>query len=647
MFNLSDNIRALSNSDSYKNDYLTDRLNAQRVLSLISLMIPFSLLFFFLVTPNASDLKPNPLVVYISTIIIIQAAIRLFLNWKKVLTDSYQLLCVFIDLVALSFILIAYAITYEVPLSVALKSPTANIFFIYLTSRIVLFDKSILLKTSLITTATWIGLVYFAMLDPMFEGRTSSFIEYMTSFKVLIGAEIEKILQFGLITAVLYVFLHSARHDPPTGFLRRPFFMQSLSKFLISTKSDNLNNNYAVVEVRAKNLTDVNKIYNTAFNLTWGLSFLRDLKVVKVGRLSDQSFALSIEYSKDIQDFTQILRQIYNELNANVVSRLANKSPALVVGGCIINRNLSAHQHLTYTDIAIREATASGKNFLVFDDLMLAQIEHRQSIERAIELGFKNNLFSVVYQPIIDLMTEKPMGFEALIRLKGVDNKPISPAEFIPIAESAGLINDVTEFLCDQVAIEAVAIKELFEDYGTRPYININISPSQLIDVKRIITALTRAEGSGVKINVEITESTVLNNDRVYDVFNEIRAEGFSIAIDDFGTGHSSLQRLEKFKFSTLKVDQCFVRNIHDPKSYRFLNAIINLARTAAEYTIVEGVETLEQKLLIMKMGVRYCQGYYWGRPMPITDLCQYITEDVGFEKTQDNHPIQDTHLVA
>ncbi|MEP1231224.1 MAG: EAL domain-containing protein, partial [Litorimonas sp.] len=314
---------------------------------------------------------------------------------------------------------------------------------------------------------------------------------------------------------------------------------------------------------------------------------------------------------------------------------LANKSPSLIVGGCMLNRNQSAHQHLTYTDVAIREAIASGKNHLAFDEKILAKIEYKQSIEQAIKLGLDRKLFSVAYQPIIDLMTEQPIGFEALIRLQTEAGTSISPVNFIPIAESAGLLNDITDYLCDRVSAEAVEIYKLFKNYDTQPYVNVNISPSQLIDVKRTVTALKHAEKSGVKINVEITESGILNDDSARRIFNVFQTEGFSIAIDDFGTGHSSIQHLERYNFSTLKVDQSFVSNIDDPQAYRFLNAIINLARTAATYTIVEGVETLQQKLLLMKMGVRFCQGYYWGHPMKISELEIYLTEKYGFNKAR------------
>ena len=104
--------------------------------------------------------------------------------------------------------------------------------------------------------------------------------------------------------------------------------------------------------------------------------------------------------------------------------------------------------------------------------------------------------------------------------------------------------------------MEAPALCEIFEEHAIQPYININISPTQIKDVDRILKALKRAEQGGVKINIEITESTICDDDVAGKAFEALRNEGFLIAIDDFGTGYSSLQRLETLKFSTLKIDQ-------------------------------------------------------------------------------------------
>ncbi len=637
MFNARDSFRPKDAAGRYQNDYVTDRLNAQRLLALISLTVPTILLILFLVAPHASDREPNPLVTYISVVIIVQAAIRLCLNWKKPLNDRYQLVCAALDFAALSFILIAYAITYHVPFAVALKSPTANIFFIYLTSRVILFNRSILLKTGLIAAGAWVCVVGVALLDPMFEGRTSSFTEYLTSYKVLIGAEIERLFQFGLITGILYIFLQSIRWDPPTGFLRRLFFLGTVSRFLISRKSRSDDKSFAFVEIRAKDVADTEKIYNTAFKLISDIPILKKVKLALIGRLSDESVGLSIVYPKDLYSLEEILERIHLELNTRAIRKLSNKSPTLIVAGCNLNPELSANRHLRYTYAAIREAIASGRNCVVFDDVLLGKIEGKRSIERAIKIGLETDAFSVAYQPIIDLMTDQPVGFEALIRLTGADNVSISPSEFIPVAESTGLINEITDVLCEKIALEAAEIGELFKAHAVVPYINVNISPGQLADVDRVVKALKRAQQGGVKINIEITESSIFNEQSADDAFETLYREGFSIAIDDFGTGYSSLQRLETLNFSTLKVDQSFVSNIGDPQAYNFLSAVINLARSTAEYTVVEGVETLEQKLLLMKMGVRHCQGYFWARPMDIRSLGNYLSDVYGFQRLQRN----------
>lgn len=234
-------------------------------------------------------------------------------------------------------------------------------------------------------------------------------------------------------------------------------------------------------------------------------------------------------------------------------------------------------------------------------------------------------------------MLDKPVGFESLIRLKGIDGEYISPDIFIPIAENSGLIRDVTDYLCDVIALEAAEINDIFIDSDIDPYININISPTQLKDIQPTISALKRAQNSGLKINVEIIESTILNDTEVDEQFNKLQMAGFSIAIDDFGTGYSSIQRLEKLKSSTLKVDQYFVRNIADPQAYSFLHAIINLAQTTSSRTIIEGVETLEQRVLLMQMGVRFCQGYLWGKPMYLGELERYLSKTYGFKRVNKN----------
>ena len=558
------------------------------------------------------------------------ASFRLFYNWKKPRNDFYQLTCALLDFFAIAVILVGYSFTYDVPVSVALKSPTANIFFVYLTSRIVLFNDQILIKTCFMAVATWIALIALAIFEPQYAGRTSSYVEYLTSFKILFGAEMERILQFIIITAVLYAYIYMARHDPRTGFLRRTFFLQNIDKFLSQIKRKPTGDIHALIELRMPDLSITDKMHNAVFALIPDMKCLKEVNIVNIGCLSNRNIAVWISYSNNKVRLENLVQDVSDELTNAVISKLGSTVPMMVIGGSRLNLNVSSQEQLAYTDMAIREALKDGKRALIFDENLEAKIRHKQYIEQAIEYGLTSNSFYVHYQPIIDLMTNRPVGFEALIRLNDENGKNIRPDIFIPIAESLGLISDLTDNLCAIISKDAALIKDAYSAQDLNPYININISPQQLNDIDRTISALKRARIGGLDINVEITESGLLDQFNALDQIERLHKAGFSIAIDDFGTGYSSIERLNKLNVETLKIDRCFIENIEDAQAYSFLEAIIKLARTTSEKVIIEGVSTLSQKLLLMKMGIRFCQGYLFARPMALESIEDYLSENYG-----------------
>ena len=618
---------------SHKNDYLNDRLNAQRVLAVISLIIPFALFSLYLLAPHANDSGSAVHLMVTSVFVIALAVVRLIANWEKPREDIYQLTCAFLDFLGIAAILIGYAYVYDVPISVALKSPTANMFFVFLTSRVVLIHGPILLKTCGAAVITWTALTCLALFEPEFAGRTNSYIEYLTSFKILIGAEVERILQFIIITAILYTFIYLIRHDPATGYLRRPIFLQSVAKFLNDSRRKTPKGTHALIEVKITSLASTD-LYDDVFCLISDLPFLKFIKLIKIGRLSNRNVAIWISYPHDQIDLDDFINKLSAELTQAAVSNLGSKVPPILIGGTLFDYESSSEEQLIYTDIAIRDAITNGKKARIFDQELCASIIHKDVVKQAIEYGLSHNLFSVHYQPIIDLMTDKPIGFEALVRLTDKNGKNIPPNIFIPIAESTGLVSDITDKLCTIISNEASLIHKIYSAESTQPYINVNIAPQQLTDIDATLAALRRAQSSGVKINVEITESSVLNENNTLEQINKLRQAGFSVAIDDFGTGHSSINRLNTLNVSTLKIDQCFTKNVENIKGFNFLKAIVDLSLTTSESVIIEGVETLSQKLLLMKMGVRYCQGYFFAKPMSLVQLDTYLENIFGRRST-------------
>jgi len=635
---ISDASRRLT--QSHANDYFNDRLNAQRFLALISFAMPATLFLLYVLTPHTSDTGSPGLLIKISIAAIIIAAFRLIYNWNKPRDNLYQVSCAFIDFFAIAAILIGYAYTYDVPISVALKSPTANLFFVFLASRIVLFSRSVILKTGLIAALFWMALTGLAMFEPDFTGRTSSYIEYLTSFKVLLGAELERLVHFGLMTAILYGFVFVSQHDPATGFVRRPYFLRYLAKYLgqISRKPSRHIN--ALVKIRIPTIVNDAKFYDAIFRLIPKLDALSATESLRFGKLSNQTIAIWLTFDQEKTSLDEIVDGVSEELSAKALISLGSRTPKILVGASPLYKSATNHQILSYTDIAIKVASSNRKGAHVFEKMDEAKILQSQKIEDAIKYALQERTLYVKYQAIYDLMTDRPVGYEALVRLRDETGCEISPGHFIPIAEEVGLIDDISERVCRLISQEAHGLLGLRSVDENLPYLNINISPHQLNNIERTIGSLECAKRSGLPINVEITESATLNDHTLLENLQRLRLAGFSYIIDDFGTGYSSLHRLRDLGATALKIDQTFVENIDSDRDYDFLESIVRLARTTSDIVVIEGVETLQQKLLMMKMGVRYCQGYYFAKPKTLDALLDEVrqtdprTENVHLKKS-------------
>ena len=635
-------LRSRKVKDSHvQQDYFYDQLTAQRLLCFVSLLIPIGLLLIYIATPHASDGGSGFVLVAISLSVIMVAFFRLLMNWKTPRNSRFQLMGAGLDFFAISLILIGYSLTYDVPISVALKSPTANMFFIYLASRVVLFNTRIITGTGIMAAAFWMGLVGLSLYEPQSVGRTGSYIEYLTSFKVLLGAEVERILQFGIITAILYAFVRFAHRDPSTGLLRRMFFLKKVSKHLSSPAMKDSDKVHGFIEIRSMEISTMDKANSMMFALVPSLSALRYLKVNAIGRLSSQSIGIWIEYPKDRERLGEIAHDVLTQASKQYVLESGSEILSLVAGGCYLDQSLTSEDHFFRTEIAIKEALKAGENMRIFDDEIHNKLANDTKIIEQIRTGFKSDLFDVFYQPIVDMMTNKPVGFEALVRLRGEDGKMIPPSHFIPVAEDKGLVSDIMDYVCAAVAKDAAKLSQLYADIKTKPYININVAPSQMRNMPRVIKALKCAQFGGLTINVEMTESSMFVGGSVESHIQDFKDAGFKVAIDDFGTGYSSIQRLNKSAFNTLKIDQSFVQNIHSSKDYDFLAAIFKLAQTGAENVIIEGIETLEQKLLVMKLGIRYAQGYFFCRPMDLNGLMAYLSPAVPSTTDVDSAPLR------
>ncbi|OLP17875.1 hypothetical protein BST81_12510 [Leptolyngbya sp. 'hensonii'] len=248
-------------------------------------------------------------------------------------------------------------------------------------------------------------------------------------------------------------------------------------------------------------------------------------------------------------------------------------------------------------------------------DAILLEQQLREALERS--------EFRLYYQPQIDLTTHHTIGAEALIRWEHPEKGMVSPARFMPLAEETSLILPIGEWVLRTACAQMV-------DWQQANYpinrISVNLSTRQFNQpdlVQRFSQILQETGLSPEFLKLEITESCLIENPQAaIATLTRLKELGIQIAIDDFGTGYSSLSYLKQFPFDTLKVDQYFVRGIHeDPKNIEIVRAIIQMAHNLGLKVIAEGVETELELVCLMQCQCNEVQGYFFSRPLPVVEF--------------------------
>ncbi len=259
-----------------------------------------------------------------------------------------------------------------------------------------------------------------------------------------------------------------------------------------------------------------------------------------------------------------------------------------------------------------------------FSAEMGVDARERFKLLKGLRASFEARRLFVVYQPQIDLIEQRVIGAEALLRWRNEDGRFVPPDQFIPLAEQSGLIISIGEFVLRTACHQAKRLREMgFMDFR----IAVNISLAQFRHAQFIPTlqaAMRDAELPGEALELEITESMAMEDvDMVLAVLADIRATGASVAIDDFGTGFSSLSQLRQLQVERLKIDRAFVQEAQSSSAGSSIAAmVVNLGRTLGMRVLAEGIETEEQARLLHDLGCHEGQGYLYARPMP-SDLLE------------------------
>ncbi|MBK7356312.1 bifunctional diguanylate cyclase/phosphodiesterase [Propionivibrio sp.] len=277
------------------------------------------------------------------------------------------------------------------------------------------------------------------------------------------------------------------------------------------------------------------------------------------------------------------------------------------------------------------QAKKSGRNALrFFDPQMQAIIKERAALEADLRHALSRNQFMLHYQ-LQATHDGRIVGAEALIRWLRPGSNLVSPDAFIPLAEDSGLILPIGQWVLETACAQ---LKKWADSEATRHLqLAINISARQFHQpdfVEKVLAAVRNADIDPNKLKLELTESLVLKDaDDTIRIMNELNAFGIHFSMDDFGTGYSSLAYLTQLPFKQLKIAQSFVRNIGvRPADAVIVQTIIAMANTLEMAVIAEGVETEEQRAFLEQHGCPFCQGFLFGKPVPVEEFEALLKQD-------------------
>ncbi|MBR1120718.1 EAL domain-containing protein [Bradyrhizobium lablabi] len=282
---------------------------------------------------------------------------------------------------------------------------------------------------------------------------------------------------------------------------------------------------------------------------------------------------------------------------------------------------------LKNADLAMYAAKAAGRRtYRFFEPAMEAQVRARRLLEMDLRQAVADGGFEVYYQPCLSLQDNRITGCEALIRWRHPVRGLISPADFVPVAEETGLINQLGEWVLTTACMEAAKWPEHIR-------LAVNVSPVQFRSgtlALKVIAALAASGLPAGRLELEITEAVLIrDDDAALAILHQLRAIGVRIALDDFGTGYSSLSYLKRFPFDKIKIDRCFISDISEPSgSADIVQAVVNIAAERDMTTTAEGVETVEQQQMLRTLGCSEMQGYLFSAPKPPAEIRDMLSHE-------------------
>lgn len=432
-----------------------------------------------------------------------------------------------------------------------------------------------------------------------------------------------------------------AFNDQLTGIGNRTFFQQQISDYV----SDEPGGQITLLQIDLDNF----KWFNETRGFHAGDQLLKKMVVhcnsvldewceqwvvkrsdVHLTRLGGDEFGIILlgDVSRHgVHGLTESLMTVFNPVEEQT-HPLHGMQASIGVAVYPLNaRNVSEIQH--HVSLALNEAKARGKNRVVyFEDEMNARLQRRYELEQALLKARSRDELFMVYQPQVSISTGKVVGYEALMRWQNDELGFVSPAEFFPIAEESPVVQELGEFVIEQVLHD---IPRLCERHGYNIKVSLNVSAAQFFyhDVADLLIKGMRLNGVDPNtLSVELTETALLEKDQiVLEQLSRLRSAGVAIMLDDFGTGYASLSYLKEFPITGLKVDRSYTARLcsGEPSDFALFESLLFLAKNLGLTTVVEGIENEHEEQQAQLAGAQVAQGFKYAKGLPIEEQLKSI----------------------
>lgn len=416
---------------------------------------------------------------------------------------------------------------------------------------------------------------------------------------------------------------HQATHDPLTGLPNRLLFLDRCEQALRRRLRTGADVAVVFIDLDGFKLVNDSRGHEVGDQLliTVGERLLGVIRETDtVARFGGDEFAILCEGLSDFPRVVQLADRVQHALASPVFLDGSDLLVPASIGVAVLGKEVDVATLVGNADAAMYRAKQLGGNRCeIFKEASRPPTSSRLSIYREMHRGLERDEFCVVYQPLVSLPTGIVTGAEALVRWRHPERGLLAPRDFLPIAESSGLIVPIGERVLDLACRQA---RRWQSDVNTRHslHVHINLSPLQFPqpDLADTVARALKTTGAAPElVGLEITESAIMEDtDATADAMLALKDLGVRLIIDDFGTGFSSLTHLKRFPVDELKVDQSFVAGLcSSDKDGAIVNAVIALAHSLGLTVVAEGVESAEQHKRLQDLNCDVGQGYYFGRP--------------------------------